>query len=64
MASRAQTAPSNLLDLPSLSPDGLVQLVDLAALQQVGENLEYPSGAAVEGQLSDHYVALARRYPP
>jgi hypothetical protein len=60
MAFRPRTPRSNPLDLSTLPPDRLVQLLVVAVLDQVGQDLYDSSGAAVESQLSASHITLAQ----
>jgi len=59
MPFRAQPPSLDPVDQPSLPPDGLVQLLVLTLLNQVRENPQHASCAAIESQLRDRQVSLA-----
>ena len=58
MAPRARTPAPNLLDLPPVPGNHLVQLTDFAVLDHVSADLQHAPGAGIEGILHE------RELPP
>jgi hypothetical protein len=61
MPSSALPSSLNPLEQPPVPPDGLVQLIVFALLNQVRQNPQHAPRTAVESQLRDRQVALAAR---
>ena len=58
MTPRARTPGLNPCDVPSLSLDDLVQLFIVTPLDQVVQNRQHSSSAAIEGQVREREVTL------